>query len=69
MPLRDGWIKCADRLPLKAGQYIAAYEDRHVCEDEFYGPEHGNQWWCESHAYHGKVTHWQPLPEPPNAPT
>ena len=58
------WIAVSERLPERSGNYLAAFENGHVAEDEFYGPEH-NQWWRETHADHGKVTHWMPLPKAP----
>ena len=50
------WIKASERMPEKDGRYL-------VVED------HSYQWTGVSTMRNGKfdipITHWQPLPEPP----
>ena len=60
------WIPVEERLPERAGYYLAAFEDGCVADDEYYGPP-SNQWWRETNANHGKVKHWMPLPAAPGA--
>ena len=71
------WIKCSDQIPEKdtpvlifAGLYYGPEEERMICTAEYDG--HG--YWscvgasgaeCEDEFDYKKVTHWMPLPSPP----
>lgn len=50
------WIKCSDRLPDKAGEYLVVTEYRSVKFDDLYLT---GSW------KHYDPTHWQPLPDLP----
>lgn len=63
MPER--WIPISERRPTLPGDYLAAFQNGYVTMDDFYGPSM-NQWWLESHADYGLVTHWMPLPAAPS---
>lgn len=66
--LRNGWISVEDRLPEKAGEYLVVY---HPCYWDNVGTKicvgidsfRGKTSWAKKKYQH--VTHWQPLPEPP----
>jgi Protein of unknown function (DUF551) len=52
------WIKCSDRLPEKNGRYLA------YCDDQnpgVIGWTFEKERWPDG----SKVTHWQPIPDPP----
>lgn len=56
------WIKCSDRLPDEDTLCLAIDEQQviwtmHFDDDDFY-PDTGE-------VYGVKITHWMPLPEPP----
>jgi hypothetical protein len=60
----NGWISVDDRLPERPTQMVIIFVLR------FYGPWYldlnqfrDGKWTTE--IQNGKVTHWQPLPEPP----
>ncbi len=70
------WIKCSDRLPEEGDTYLVVVEEktglviksRHVDVASNYGDyidDYWNTWnyWKEGQEVH--VTHWMPLPEPP----
>lgn len=59
----DKWVKCTDRLPYVEGEYIV-YEtlNNRVQHDYWMEPEPAEGFWNH---YDMNVTHWQPLPEPP----
>ena len=67
----DGWIKCSERLPSEADHYLVALsdpEDVGWVTDKawtaFYNK--GGEWDCCEAVEDGQpVTHWMPLPEPP----
>ena len=59
----DGWISIKDRLPEEDSRgiskvVIAYYADGRV-RDHY---THKGVWWQPR----GEITHWMPLPEPPN---
>lgn len=68
------WIPCSERLPEKNGIYIV--DDRAFNSPWIHtaGFEVSSQAWCENHGVYyddkygryedGRVTAWQPLPEP-----
>ena len=65
------WIKCSERLPDKAGEYLVVHQTRYcnapwanvvVAANYRYG-----DWFCYQTNYTlcDFVTHWMPLPAPP----
>ncbi|HHS1785721.1 TPA: DUF551 domain-containing protein [Salmonella enterica subsp. enterica serovar Virchow] len=65
----DGWISCSERMPddeqevivhNKLGYRYVSYFDEH--SGLFFDMRGGNQMNCTEHIL---VTHWMPLPEPP----
>ena len=74
MPKVGEWIPCSERLPEEDGIYIV--DDRVFNSPWIHtaGFEVSSQAWCENHGVYyddkygryedGRVTAWQPLPEP-----
>lgn len=74
MPKAGEWIPCSERLPEEEGIYIV--DDRVFNSPWIHtaGFEVSSQAWCENHGVYyddkygryedGRVTAWQPLPEP-----
>ena len=70
------WIPCSERLPETDGQYLVAnkatgwigvYNFSRVKNFPYFGPQ-GNAWWRLDDDWYPQscnVTHWMPLPEPP----
>jgi len=58
-PTIGGWISVEDELPNVAGWYLVFYNGCKMQVAFF----NGKKWPFDNH-YH-KVTHWRPLPEPP----
>ena len=63
----DKWIACSERLPDRnhSGDYIIAYTDANseeVIVDRGYWR---GDFWQEDLMVSVKVTHWQPMPDPP----
>ncbi|WP_349977010.1 DUF551 domain-containing protein [Pectobacterium zantedeschiae] len=64
-----GWIKCSERMPDICQEVIFFPE----CDEATRGYWDGETWyqdasWCERYEGNSvpeKVTHWMPLPEPP----
>ena len=54
------WISAEDRLPDDIGFFIG-YGSKQVMEVEFVGCS----WYCVAQGDSINVTHWMPLPEPP----
>ena len=64
------WVSVEDRLPDKPGTYLCHFDDGEtetfpLNEDEFDG--YGNVTIKWGVLGYGWVTHWMPLPEPPDA--
>ncbi|ECH4148538.1 DUF550 domain-containing protein [Salmonella enterica] len=62
----DGWIPVSERMPEESGRYWCYVEDQNSLGKSHY------QWNCSwngqawsDKALSGRVTHWMPLPEPP----
>ena len=74
MPKVAEWIPCSERLPEEGGIYIV--DDRAFNSPWIHtaGFEVSSQAWCENHGVYyddkygryedGRITAWQPLPEP-----
>lgn len=61
----DGWMKVEDRLPdndTKCSVFVSEGFTRTYYEVWYY--PNLKQWWCDGKQVE-KVTHWQPLPQPP----
>jgi hypothetical protein len=59
------WIKCSDRLPDKEGHYLIHLVNGFTKEYDvayFFNNSYNNNWggWSDEN-----ITHWMPLPEPP----
>lgn len=66
MQEQDNWISVEDRLPDQQGddykKHCLVYVD--LCKSQAMG--YYNEYKCHLFGeFTGKVTHWQPLPEPP----
>lgn len=76
----SNWIKCSERMP-PFSQMVVAFASDSVCVGWLDCIDKDGDWWFQSavvqprmqavrddRAYYGLrgVTHWQPLPEPPN---
>jgi len=62
----DGWIACADRMPEEGGRYWCYVEEINSLGRSHYQWNcswNGEEWGGE--ALSGRVTHWMPLPSPP----
>ncbi|HCR4030179.1 TPA: DUF551 domain-containing protein [Morganella morganii] len=60
------WIKCSERMPEESGRYLCYVEEVNCLGKSHY------QWNCSwngecfrDDALSGRVTHWMPLPQPP----
>lgn len=61
------WIKCSERLPEKVEKLLVYFgEEGGFDEDRTdVGAYMFKKWMGDSEFYTAKVTHWQPLPKPP----
>lgn len=64
---RTRWIPCSERLPDEAGKYLC-------CVKNVFFPQNGfliilwyndGKWTDSYDCWENRVTHWMPLPEPP----
>lgn len=64
-PKKNNWIKCSDRLPHNTKKVLCIDEEQWMEVGRFDIRE--NKWWFLYCGYrtNSYVTHWQPLPEPP----
>ncbi|MBT0520909.1 DUF551 domain-containing protein [Morganella morganii] len=60
------WIKCSEKMPEESGRYLCYVEEVNCLGKSHY------QWNCSwngecfrDDALSGRVTHWMPLPQPP----
>lgn len=66
------WIPVSERLPIENGKYLI-YVSEHTTEDSVQREEITSAIWSDKKWYYGHswiprqkpVTHWMPLPEPP----
>ena len=57
------WISVEERLPEVESSYLTYTDKGRIIIDSFcIYPEHGTKFWVGGN---GRVTHWMPLPEPP----
>ncbi|EKI6153836.1 DUF551 domain-containing protein [Salmonella enterica] len=62
----DGWISCSEQMPDEIGRYWCYVEEQNDLGKSHYQWNcswNGDKWGSEMMS--GKVTHWMPLPEPP----
>ena len=60
--MKHGWIDVRDRLPEDEGNYLCHFTDGNI-ETLVYYPEERKEW--GEGFLHFSITHWMPLPEPP----
>ena len=60
--INNGWISVDDELPTQAS-ILAKYDDGVICEWHSHVKDDGYTDLTNNGNY--KITHWQPLPEPP----
>ena len=62
----QGWISVKDRLPEESGMYIVTANDGHTQRVSFVLWQKKNRVWNLTGARsYWRVTHWQPMPQPP----
>lgn len=61
--VRPFWISVKDRLPSENIRVIVLCKDNHIEIEKITYPKDHNLWSCISKE---EITHWMPLPQPPN---
>ena len=61
------WIPVTERLPEEAGYYITAFSRGEAGNNLYITFPDGSGKWYQNSEDTGEVTHWMPLPEPPEA--
>ena len=63
------WIKCSERMPDDSGDVTVYSKSKKVCNGYWFGwTGEEKNWYLACGEFEGPcgdVTHWQPLPEPP----
>ena len=60
------WISVKERLPEESGMYIVTANDGHAQRISFVQWQKRNRMWNLTGARsYWRVTHWQPIPQPP----
>ena len=60
------WISVKDRLPEESGMYIVTANDGHAQRVSFVLWQKKNRMWNLTGARsYWRITHWQPMPQPP----
>ena len=60
------WVSVKDRLPEESGMYIVTANDGHAHRVSFVQWQKKNRMWNLTGARsYWRVTHWQPIPQPP----
>ena len=60
------WVNVKDRLPEESGMYIVTANDGHAQRVSFVQWQKKNRMWNLTGARsYWRVSHWQPLPQPP----
>jgi hypothetical protein len=67
LPKAEEWISVKERLPEEDVEVISwpNWESNPSVSSAFYIPQWSEKWRCAEYMTR-TVTHWQPLPEPPN---
>lgn len=64
------WIPVSERLPEDRATILAAFKNREILTATYYKHYEAfggvENWWDIEGWHSGNVTHWMPLPEPPN---
>ena len=65
--LDEDWISVEDKLPDSIGSYLIYLEDDNRTHKVAWAFYNSNKDWCDMGlpGHYTDVTHWQPLPEPP----
>jgi hypothetical protein len=58
------WISVKDRLPLLGREVRIRLDDTSELQDAIWQSD-GDWWWGERFFAFERVTHWMPLPDPP----
>jgi ABC-type amino acid transport substrate-binding protein len=58
------WVRVGDRWP-QVGQIVVGTDGEHVAPTEYYDWSDKPEWLRWEWDYDSDVTHWQPLPQPP----
>jgi len=65
----DGWVACSERLPEELGEYlvygIGLRSRKTICMGLFVGGKDKKRRWYSLDEFLLRITHWQPLPSPP----
>lgn len=62
------WVKCSDMLPTPYSNVLFVAQDNSVCCGKYFGIRNEHKTWESSDEYvywDDEVTHWMPLPQPP----
>lgn len=63
--LNNGWVSVKDELPKSNGDFYLVFTDKgKTTECRYYCNK-----WITTYCNNEKVTHWQPLPQPPKEQT
>ena len=60
------WIPVSERLPEEREEVSVLYSDGVVSTNEIWNDEE-KKYWSMENFIDSNITHWQPLPEPPEA--
>lgn len=68
--MMTNWIPCSEKMPNEPGTHVMVTDGVHIMES-WYELIDGEMLWVDNYTMYvninfGEVTHWMPLPEPPN---
>ena len=68
--MMTNWIPCSEKMPNESGTHVMVTDGVHIMES-WYELIDGEMLWVDNYTMYvninfGEVTHWMPLPEPPN---